>query len=129
MNIPLIYIYKNGFINILSQEASKDNNHNKIYTKDLLPAISTKITSVLGYVMIYLALPIAFLGRAGAYYFGVLVADMSRDFNVNGYVITIIFFPVSLRFILQISFIVIALLKLKYPTQEKVEAYTKEKQA
>ena len=89
--------------------------------KDLLP-FKAKRKSIFLKVALYFSLPLLFLGKTGAYFFGVW---LSNTYNIHVFLLSIIFWLGSLAFLMAGSSILntIALFKLKYPTQEEIEAY------
>jgi len=82
--------------------------------------IKQKKRSVFLKVALIFSLPLLFLGKTGAYFFGVW---LSNTFNIHIFLLSVIFWLLSLVFLAAINLNAIALLKLKYPTQEEIEAY------
>ena len=81
-----------------------------------------KRKSIFSTIVLYFSLPFALLGKAGAYYFGTWI---SHNYSNGLFVVAIILWIASLIILMGggIIFIVMTLLKLKYPTQEEIEAY------
>ena len=104
---------KNSFPVHIDGSFSADSN--------LLPFKENK-KSVFLKVALYFSLPLLFLGKTGAYFFGVW---LSNTYNIHVFLLSIIFWLVSLALLMARSSILntIVLFKLKYPTQEEIEAY------
>ena len=123
-----------GFLKNSSSYAKKFKIHlyeirlteNKIDTASFFEKMKNKGDSLSGNgiflkIFMYISLPIAIFGKTGAYFLGTFLA---KEFGVLEYVIAITGLAFSLFILYALVPICITLFKkLKYPTQEEIEAY------